>query len=96
MPIKETSAKPNQPLRVGESEKKILDSPALRLTDSPAHRFPGSPIPRLSDSKKRPHVHTFIHWTTLIMCLFALDLFTLERSDQLPFVPTVGLKIEVQ
>ena len=28
--------------------------------------------------------------------LFALDLFTLERSDQLPFVPTVGLKIEVQ
>lgn len=28
--------------------------------------------------------------------LFALDLFTLERSDQLPFIPTVGLKVEVE
>ncbi len=27
--------------------------------------------------------------------LFALDIFTTERSDQLPFVPTVGIKIEV-
>ncbi len=26
-------------LRVGESEKKILDSPTLRLSDSPALRF---------------------------------------------------------
>lgn len=26
--------------------------------------------------------------------LFALDLFTLQRTDQLPFVPTVGLKVE--
>ena len=28
--------------------------------------------------------------------LFALDLFTTERSDQLPFVPTLGIKIEVE
>ena len=28
--------------------------------------------------------------------LFALDLFTLQRTDQLPFVPTIGLKIEVE
>ena len=28
--------------------------------------------------------------------LFALDLFTTERSNQLPFVPTLGIKIEVE
>ena len=26
--------------------------------------------------------------------LFALDLFTLERTDQLPIIPNVGLKLD--